>query len=151
LIVIIIKKIKKSSFYKKEGAMKKIEKSESDVLEWYLAIHEVKHQEGIYPVFEWAYGTGKGIAFLVHAWPQGYLTFKESREAEDEAFKTGNVEEMLIWMKQVKNWDVEPPHIREVFGTILETRVQFGRIEHKNIKDLFKLLWDKLRPYCPMA
>lgn len=131
--------------------MDKAKKIKTHDLKWKIAIKEVKHREGEYPVFEWIYGLDETVGFIVQAWPQGYLCFKESRECEGEAFKTGNVEELLVWMKQVKNWTEEPPRIREVFGTILETRIQFGKIEPASTKDFFALLWEKLRSFCPWA
>lgn len=131
--------------------MSRIKESTVNDLRWHIAIKEVEHQAGNYPVFEWAYGTDKNIGCRIQAWPQGFLVFKESRDSDDEAFRTGNVEELLIWMQKVKNWTEEPPCIKEVWDTILETKVQFGKIEHPKTEEFFKLLREKLGNFCPSA
>lgn len=122
---------------------------ETQGLEWNMTIREVQHVQGKYPVFEWAYGNGRLVAFVIQAWPQGFLLFKESRDSDDEAFKTGGVDELLAWMQKVKNWQEEPPRIREIWETILETQVSLGRIENSKTEDFFRLLWEKLRVFCP--
>lgn len=131
--------------------MSKSIEPKANELDWSIRISKVEHQAGNYPVFEWLYGSGKAVAFVIQAWPQGYLRFKESRESDGEAFKTGNVEELLIWMEKVKNWTKEPPQIRQVWETILETRSEFSKSGSKDMKKFFDALWEKLRAFYPSA
>jgi hypothetical protein len=95
---------------------------------WHMSVREMPHKEGFsYPVFEWSYGAKDGIrGGELRAWPlQRALVFETRRGEGPYGFDT--VEEVMETISKY-GWG-EPPHIKEVWETIME-------LPHPDFKDI---------------